>query len=358
MNNHGAEFTPEQVEQQIARLTQTRQPWSDLSSDASLISELHQIYTEDDGIVENAWQRLAEQVNSADSRSLAGNATLQNRPRRDMVAERRERPQGMNINVMEKRKPNKLIRLLEICAAILVIIALVAGTTILLHNAHQRPATGSSPRGSNVAATTIPTATETPAGTILFSDPLTQNMHNLLVDDQHFFKNGAYHIADQSASGAGMVLQQKFTGPTLTYQITMQEVAGDDASVTNQFGIMLNYYVDTVNHQKVKLFYAFEILNHGAHSQYSLWKYNGSLPYPWQLIGGFINAGNEFHSGHDANVVKVVEHEAGSFTLFVNNQQVGIGRDTSPLQQPGSVGMLVSQKGTEVAFSNLLVTRP
>ncbi|HEY3992160.1 MAG TPA: hypothetical protein VGM01_04680 [Ktedonobacteraceae bacterium] len=356
MSNNGAEFTPEQVEHQIARLTQTQPLWSDLSSDARLISELHQRYTEDDVIVENAWQRLAEQVKIIGPRSLAGNVTLQRRPRMGTLPEWQERPQNMNVNTVEKRRPTKIIRLLEICAAILVVIALVAGTALLLNSAHQTQTTGSKPIGSKVAATTTPTAPETPASTILFSDPLTQNIHNFLLDDQHFFKNGAYHIIDQSDNGAGMVVQQTFTSPNLSYQITMDEIAGDETTGANTFGVMLNYNVSTHKSSRMESFYVFEIRNEGANSHYGFYEYNSSRLAPWQQIGQSIKPGHEFHGGHGTNIIKVVEH-TGSFTFYVNNQQVGTARVDSPLKT-GSVGMLVNQKGTEVAFSNMLVTRP
>jgi hypothetical protein len=70
-----------------------------------------------------------------------------------------------------------------------------------------------------------------------------------------------------------------------------------------------------------------------------------------------MKTGKEFHGGHGpkaVNVVKVVEN-GSSFTFYVNGQQVGTAKDSS--LKPGSVGMLVNQKGTEVAFSNMLITR-
>jgi hypothetical protein len=76
------------------------------------------------------------------------------------------------------------------------------------------------------------------------------------------------------------------------------------------------------------------------------------------LISPLIKVGKEFHPGHGpgaSNVVRVVE-EANSFTFFVNSQQVGTASVSSRLS-PGNMGMLVNLYGTEVAFSNVLITR-
>ena len=56
MSNNGMEFTPEQVEHQIDMLAQSQEPWPGPSSEAHLVSYLYQIYTENNAIVENAWQ--------------------------------------------------------------------------------------------------------------------------------------------------------------------------------------------------------------------------------------------------------------------------------------------------------------
>jgi serine/threonine protein kinase len=243
----------------------------------------------------------------------------------------------------------------KIIAAVLIVVLLISAAGGVWYLRSHNTSTASTPNtaGSANSSAASVQATATAQANVLFLDPLTQNIHNFLVDSQHFFKNGAYHIVDQTDSGAGMVVQQTFTGPTLAYQITMEEIAGDETTTANTFGVMLNYNVN----KKVETFYAFEILNEGTSSQYGFYKYDQSKSYPWSQIGKSMKTGKEFHGGHGpkaVNVVKVVEN-GSSFTFYVNGQQVGTAKDSS--LKPGSVGMLVNQKGTEVAFSNMLITR-
>jgi hypothetical protein len=355
MSNNGAEFTPEQVEHQIDMLAQSQEPWPDASPDAHLISELYQVYTENDATVESAWQRLTEQTKINGQRRDAGDITFQHRSRMDILPERQERPQRMKI-ITEKRQPNKFVRLLEVCAAILVVVALVVGTATLIGNVHQQQTPGLSYTGNNVA----PTPTQTLAATILFSDPLNMNIHNWPTISsgprQYIFKDNAYHLINAGTNSVVATCQQNFPETTLSYQITMEEITGDDASVTNAFGIVFNYNEKTVKGEKEESFYAFEIFNNGSDSQYGFYKYDNRVSYPWQLIRS-LKIGNEFHGGHGAhamNVVKVTKN-ANLFTFYVNGHQVGTAKDGS--LKPGSVGMLVNLKGTEVAFSNMLITR-
>lgn len=362
MSSDGTEFTPEQVEHQIDMLIQSQEPWSDPSSDTRLISELYQVYTEDDATIENVWQSLAERVKSTRSQSVAENVPFQPRSRMDMLPERQEEPQRMNIKVTEKRPPNTIIRLLEMCATLLVVAALVAGTAMLIGSTHQKPMPGLSHEESHVPPTATSTATETPTSTILFSDPLNTNIHHWPTASndsyQYLFKDNAYHLRNEGVNSVAAVCPQNFPETTLSYQITMEEITGDDTSTTNTFGIILNYHEQTVKGTKEESFYVFEILNMGASSQYGFYKYDNSKPNPWIQIGKSMKTSKELHGGHGAhavNVVKVVE-DAGSFTFYVNGQQVGRAKDGS--LKAGSVGMLVNLKGTEVAFSNLLITRP
>jgi hypothetical protein len=360
MSNNGAEFTPEQVEHQIDMLAQSQERWPGPSSDAHLISELYQIYTENNAIVENAWQRLAEQTKINGHRPDAGDTTFQRRSHMNMLPERLERPQKMDSKGTEKRPPNKLIRLMEVCAAILVVVALVAGTAILIGNVHQKQTAASSHKGSNIHMAATPNATETLASTILFSDPLNMNIHDWPAissgPQQYIFKDNAYHLINEGTNSVVATCQQNFPETTLSYQITMEEITGDDASITNGFGIVFNYNEKTVKGEKEESFYAFEILNDGTDSQYNLYKYDNRVSYPWELIKS-LKAGNEFHGGHGAHAVNVVKvtKNADSFTFYVNDYQVGTAKDGS--LKAGSVGMLVNLKGTEVAFSNMLITR-
>ena len=210
------------------------------------------------------------------------------------------------------------------------------------------------------AASSMAQATATAqANNILFSDPLIQDTHGFRVDSQHFFQNGAYHIADKSGMGhsAAEVIGQNFPETSLDYQITMQEIQGNDNSPTNDFGVLLNFKQQPANGKLVTTFYTFEILNESGNYQYTFQKYDDSQAKTWTTLGATNTPGKEFHGGHGANAINTVRvlNNNGSFTFFVNSQQVGTAKDTS--LQPGQLGMMVNLNGTEVAFSNILVTR-
>ncbi|HJT55314.1 MAG TPA: PQQ-binding-like beta-propeller repeat protein [Ktedonobacteraceae bacterium] len=145
MSNDGTEFTPDQVERQIEMLAQARQAWPGASGDARLISELSRVSTEDEAIVQRSWQRLAECMKSTSQQQAIGNDSVQYRSplflfseeQRELLAEQKGLS-SREIRSREKRPRNKLMRLLEICAAILVVAALVISTTIVIGNIRQK----------------------------------------------------------------------------------------------------------------------------------------------------------------------------------------------------------------------------
>ena len=55
------------------------------------------------------------------------------------------------------------------------------------------------------------------------------------------------------------------------------------------------------------------------------------------------------------NTLKVLG-DGSNFTFYVNSTKVGTAKDSS--LKSGSMGMRVNLKGTEVAFSNMLITQP
>ena len=157
MRNDGTEFTPDQVERQIEMLAQARPTWPDAGPDARLISDLSRISAEDEAIAQRTWQRLAERMKSTAQTQVAGADRVQygslphplSGERRELLVEP-ERLPGGEITGRERRPRNKLVRLLEICAAILVVAALVASTAIVTGKLHQKqtPLTATTPGAS------------------------------------------------------------------------------------------------------------------------------------------------------------------------------------------------------------------
>jgi outer membrane protein assembly factor BamB len=168
MNNGGAEFTSEQVEQQIDMLARPKRSWSNPSPEERLISDLYQVGAEDHTTLENAWQRLAKRVAVQNQANAAGNAVQRSRSSRKMLPERQERPRNMSREATRERPPHKMLRLLQICAALLVVAALVAGTTIVMNNIRQshasKTATDVTATPGNITSSTAGLYISTPNG--------------------------------------------------------------------------------------------------------------------------------------------------------------------------------------------------
>lgn len=257
------------------------------------------------------------------------------------------------------RKSFSWPKIVTVLAAALLLIGAIVGATSFFSTRTQQ-SLGSGHKGSD--------ATATATSTVLFSDPLSQNIHGWPLSNnsgisQYIFENGAYHIINESNNTTIALAQQDFTATRLSYQITMQEIKGIDSFPANTFGVILDYHQQTINGEVVAMFYTFEIRNEGGNYQYGFYKYTNnfgstSQSTPWTPLGSLNAPGKEFHGGHGANAVNTIKvvDDGGSFTFYVNGQRVGTARDTS--LQPGKMGMLVNLKGTEVAFSNMLITQP
>ncbi|HLI70522.1 MAG TPA: serine/threonine-protein kinase [Ktedonobacteraceae bacterium] len=257
------------------------------------------------------------------------------------------------------KRVSKKQKILIAAALFVLLVGGLGGGIFLMHSQHPSSPQATTQSTPNIAATSMAQATEAAQNNILFSDPLQQNIHNFQIDGQHFFKNNAYHII--SSGGTAVIIQENFPETSLSYQLTMEEINGDDQNPTNTFGMILRYNNQTVKGKAVTTFYTFEIVDESGNYQYGFYKYDSSKAAnggsPWQQIGKLIKAGKELHGGHGPNAVNTlkVSINNGTYTLFVNGQQVGTEKDTS--LQGGSMGMLVNLKGTEVAFSNMLITR-
>jgi serine/threonine protein kinase len=257
-------------------------------------------------------------------------------------------------------KPQKIVLLV---ALVVLLIGGIGGTVAFTHSrggSSPNAASNNASGASNTTATALAQATASAQSNIVFKDSLSQNIHNFPVSNSgpilYVFKDGAYHITNQASNGAAVVVQQTFTQTTLSYQMTMEEIGGDDTSPTNTFGMILRYNSQSAKGKET--FYTFEILNEtGGASQYGFYKYDNSRAKPWgDKAIWTAKTGSEFHGGHGSKAINTVRVFANgsSFTFYVNGQKVGTANDKS--LPSGSMGMLVNLKGTEVAFSNMLMT--
>ncbi len=255
-----------------------------------------------------------------------------------------------------------------LAAAVLVVLILAAsGASLLLVRSrlpHSAGIAATQPAGKpDLMATATAQVQATITANQVLDDPLAQNIHNLPVSPNEFFKHGAYHIFNSEGNAVAVVLPvsgqssaQAFNFPN-AYTLTMWEVRGDDASNNNSFGMILRFSQQQKKGVTVTTFYSFEVVN-VAGGEYRFYKYDDSQGSPqkdwtqlWrQPFGG------EFHQGQGAkktNTIRIYQN-GSNFTFTVNGKMVGKAHDGSITS--GTMGMLVNLKGTEVAFSNMEIT--
>lgn len=214
----------------------------------------------------------------------------------------------------------------------------------------------------DVRATMAAKATATADANIILTDPLTQNIHNWPIISSgsmlYAFKDGAYHIIDNDDTRAvPAILPDVILKGPFAYTLTMEEIKGDITSVNNEFGMIIRANLQKTNGKTITTFYTFEVLNKSG-GEYQFWKYDdsqGSSVSPWKKLANH-PLGNEYHLGQgpkSINTFKIIAN-GKNFTLLVNGKQVWTVQDSS--FAGGGIGMLVNLKGTEVAFSNLILT--
>ncbi len=228
------------------------------------------------------------------------------------------------------------------------------------HNSPTTASTGGATGGvPNIQATLSAQATATAQAGLILSDPLSQNIRNLPEGSSatrtFIFKNGAYHVTNLGKEGVAVVVPYTLPNVPLTYQLTMQEVRGDDTSPVNSFGMIFRYNQQTKGGVSSSTFYSFEVVNTtGSNGKYWFYKYDSSSANPWTPIWSQ-NFGSEFHEGQGAgkaNIFKILAN-GSNFSFVVNGKLITSKPVVDKSYPSGDVGMLVNLNGTEVAFSNL-----
>ena len=252
----------------------------------------------------------------------------------------------------------------KIIALVLLVVFLFGTVTLWFAHQHSAPTTPAVTikKTPDLKATMVAQATATAAANIILADPLSSNIHNWPLMSSgsmlYAFKDGAYHITDNDNSrGAPAILSGIILQGPFVYTLTMEEIKGDDTSVNNQFGMIFRANIQNKNGKTFTTFYTLEVLNKSG-GEYQFWKYDdrqGPNSNLWEKIASH-RFGSEFHEGQGSksvNTFKIIAN-GKNFTLVVNGKKAWTFQDGSFAS--GSVGMLVNLKGTEVAFSNLLLT--
>jgi serine/threonine protein kinase len=265
-----------------------------------------------------------------------------------------------------RRKPAKIWQKVVLALLVLLIIA-GSGLSFWYIRTRMPHSTGISatqPAGApNPAATATALAQATVTANQVLVDPLAQNIHNLPIGTNEFFKDGTYHILNTQGNAVAVVLPtsgpsfgQAFNFPN-AYTLSMWEVKGNDSSSNNSFGMILRFSQQKKNGKMVTTFYSFEVVN-VAGGEYRFYKYDDSQGSPdkdWNQLWKK-PFGREFHQGQGQkklNTIRIYQNGT-NFTFTVNGKVIGTTHDSS--FKSGTMGMLVNLKGTEVAFSNMLIT--
>lgn len=280
MSNDDTEFTPEQVERQIDLLMQAQGERVDAPSDARLISDLSDVYTKNNALVERAWQRLSTRVESTRPLTAVGDGPSQRRWQPNVLPERRERPQDMEIKATNKRPPRPITRFLEACAAILVVAALVAGTVFVLNNAHQMRTASTVSKSSGLYVST-------PNGVSrrdLVSGNVLWNYSASKVDSQVYETDNVVIFQINSSSG-DLVGVDAATGRQLWTQTSAQPSALE--TVSDGVVIVFTYYVSRTGgtHEP----WVSTITAYQATTGQQLWSYKPAPPSSPQSVSSVAN---------------------------------------------------------------------
>jgi serine/threonine protein kinase len=255
--------------------------------------------------------------------------------------------------------PKKLWKTAMLSLLILLITFSAVGSFWVLH-LRSTPATLKNATyvsgATNIAATATAEVQATAQSNLILSDPLSQNTNNWPVNaPNETFKDGAYHVYNTGGNAVAVVLpQQSFNMPN-AYTLTMWEVRGNDTSNNNSFGLIIRFSQQTKGGILHTSFYSFEVVNI-AGGEYRFYKYDDSQSNPWKELW-HKSFGSEYHQGQGpakTNTIKLSSN-GSNFTFVVNGKIVGSAQDNS--LTTGTLGMLVNLKGTEVAFTNLMVNR-
>jgi hypothetical protein len=256
-----------------------------------------------------------------------------------------------------------MMAIVLVSAAVLLIFATSAFWIIGARSRMQNAQLGAGVSATDLTATAVAQATAgAQSANIILADSLSANNHNWPVATKgaqlYQFKDGAYHIAnnDNSQHSAFALLPDETFSSPFVYSLTMQEAKGDDGTFDNQFGMVFHYNSPKKGHST---FYFFGVANAKDNGEYIFAKYDdgfGADVTPWSTLW-HQKLGKEYHLGHGAkftNTLKVVVN-GKNFTLYVNGKKLASAQDTS--FKNGQIGMLVNLKGTEIAFSNLMLTK-
>jgi len=280
-------------------------------------------------------------------------------------------PPTPNPTFQQKAKKNSKVMILA-----LLIVLVIFGSGIYLFtrsggsNMAGNPgntANGNNAQQANLNATATANVEATATfKNLIFSDPLEINDRGWLTTGNRpdlvkkgitmDFKGNAYHIGSTKVGDntyfASSVLRNENLPPAYTYSVDMQQIKGKDDSDFNFFGLLFSYV--EIGGQPIS--YAFRIIDNKGGLRYEFCTLDGRKDPVWSDPIWKQNAGKEFHGTKAKNNLKV-QVNGHDFTFWVNGKQVGKSHDTS--YGTGAIGLGVNGQagGSEVAFTNLVLSK-
>jgi len=212
----------------------------------------------------------------------------------------------------------------------------------------------------NKAATVTAQASATAQANLIIQDPLSSSIHGLPLGQQdtglYTFQNGAYHIkATSDKNDAVALLPNLSVSSTFVYTITLSEIDGldnsTDANKVNTFGVIFRLSQPDSAHLS---YYSFLINPNIAKPTYEFQKYDNSQSGDSRTTLWTGDIGDEYHLNHTVPNVLKISANGAHFSFNVNGKDIAT-KDDGALTS-GQIGMIVNLNGTEVAYSQLLLT--
>jgi hypothetical protein len=201
-------------------------------------------------------------------------------------------------------------------------------------------AAGAIARRSHAQTTLL---TSTPRGPI---DDLANDQSDWPIGNTFFFNNGQYHILNTSSSRTATIFYSSYAFVDFRLSVTMSEVRGSHDG-GDYYGVVFRASNDQSR------YYLFEVVA-WAGGEYEFLRYDAGS---WTMLT-VGNAPDMLVSPGQSNVI-TVDARKNSFTFFLNNQQLGkpLVDKLQPALLSGTVGLMVEEQNTEIAFYHLYITR-
>ncbi len=237
-----------------------------------------------------------------------------------------------------KRPGNRIGIIIGVAALVLLI---VGGSIFALLRLGSRNSPAIATPTVNATATATGEDPYTQSGTLLFTDPLSDNSkgHNWDINSNCAFINGAYHVIAPNPNYGDYCIAKSTDFSNFVFEVQMQVIKGDEGAITFRV-------TDTVAHNQ---YYDFYVGDDGSYGLYVVNDSGKTLAYG---SSSAINRGL-----NQTNVVAVVA-QGSSIKLYVNHQLITSATDST--YSHGNIGVEAdpfNNNGhpTEVVYSNAKV---